>query len=614
MTLSDHGAMRSHGAGTLTADDAGTTVELAGWVDTRRDHGGKAFLDLRDRSGLVQVVAEDGDALEAFHDVRPEWVVAVTGTVRERPEGTVNPDLATGGVEVAAASVEVLSRAETPPFPVEDGVEADETIRLRHRYVDLRRPEMARILRQRSRANAVARRVMERHGFTEVETPILTRPTPEGARDFLVPSRLRPGHTYALPQSPQLFKQLLQVAGVERYYQLCRVFRDEDLRADRQQEFTQLDFELSFGDREDVLALTEELLAELWSEVLDVDVDTPFDRIPHDEAMRRFGTDKPDLRFGLELARLDDVFADTGVGVFKGVLEGGGSVIALALPGGGDLSRSAFDGWIDWARERGAKGLAWAVVEQEPTDDAASDDVLRSPLARHMSTDEVAGILRETGAEVGDAVFFGAGEPDFARDLMGRLRVALAEDRDLIDRDAHDFLWITEPPLFEPVEDPAATAGHGDWGPVHHPFTRPTDEWVDDFEDAPGEARAQAYDVVCNGYEIGGGSMRIHEGPLQQRVFEFLGIDAEEAADKFGFLLRGLSYGAPPHGGIALGWDRVCMILAGRDSIRDVIAFPKTQSGSEPMTGAPTPADPEALDEVGLQLAPGVLEEDDDGE
>lgn len=603
MSISAYGALRSHGAGTLTPDDVGASVTLGGWVDARRDHGGKAFLDLRDRTGIVQVVAEPEEpaALEAAHTVRPEWVLLVTGTVRERPEGTVNPDLATGTVEIAATTVEVLSAAETPPFPVEDGIEADETIRLRHRYVDLRRPEMARILRLRSGANSIAREVMERRGFVEVETPMLTRPTPEGARDFLVPSRLRPGHTYALPQSPQLFKQLLQVAGVERYFQLCRVFRDEDLRADRQQEFTQLDVELSFGDREDVVALTEELLVELWGRLLDVEVAAPFDRMPYEQAMRRFGTDRPDRRYGMELAWLDEVFADTGVGVFRGVLEAGGSVVGLALPAGSKLSRSDFDGWIDWARARGAKGLAWVVVE--------GPGEVRSPLGRHMSEAEIDGLVAATGAEIGDAVFLGAGQPRDTRELMGGLRVALAHEHDLVDTDRFDFLWITDPPLFEPVEDPAATAGHGAWGPVHHPFTRPTDEWADGFEEDPGGARAQAYDVVCNGYEIGGGSMRIHERPLQQRVFDFLGLDPEEAAERFGFLLRGLSHGAPPHGGIALGWDRIVMLLAGRTSIREVIAFPKTQSGAEPMTGAPAPVDGAALEELGLRLSPELRAE-----
>jgi aspartyl-tRNA synthetase len=593
VSISPYGSLRSHGAGTLRSDHDGETVTLAGWVDTRRDHGGVAFLDLRDRSGLVQVVAdpEAGEALTAAHRVRSEWVVKVTGTVRRRPEGMVNPRLDTGEVEVAAHAVEVLSAAETPPFPVEDGIDISEEHRLRHRYVDLRRPEMRRILELRARTNTVMRRVMERHGFVEVETPMLTRATPEGARDFLVPSRLQPGRTYALPQSPQLFKQLLQVAGLERYYQIVRCFRDEDLRADRQPEFTQLDVEMSFGDQEDVLALTEELLVELWRDVLGVEVEAPFPRLTYEEAMRRYGSDKPDLRIGIELAELGEVFADTEVGVFRGVLDDGGSVVALALPSGGELTRREFDGWTDWAKQRGAKGLAWGVVE--------GDRSLRSPLAKFMTDAEVAGVLETSGAGPGDAVFFGAGPTHTTRELMGALRTAVAKDRGLVDSSRWAFLWVVDAPLFERNDE-------GAWTPVHHPFTAPGDDWVDTFEDHPGTATAKAYDVVLNGFEIGGGSVRIHDREMQQRVFSFLGIGPEEAEAKFDFLLRGLSYGAPPHGGIAFGLDRIVMLLAGRTSIRDVIAFPKTQSGSDPMTEAPADYEPSALRDLGLRLRPGL--------
>ncbi len=596
MSITPFGAMRSHGAGTLRADHEGETVTVAGWIDTRRDHGGVAFLDLRDRSGIVQVVAdpEAGDALEAAHRVRPEWVIRVTGTVAARPEGMVNARLDTGEIELRATSVEVLAESETPPFPVEDGVDVDETTRLRHRYVDLRRPEMRQVLTTRAEVNSVIRRVMERHGFIEVETPMLTRATPEGARDFLVPSRLQPGHTYALPQSPQLFKQLLQVAGLERYYQIVRCFRDEDLRADRQPEFTQLDIEMSFGDQEDVVGLTEEVLAEVWRDVLGVEIDTPFARMDYDEAMRRFGTDKPDLRFELELADLADVFADTEVGVFRGVLSSKGTVVGLALPEGGSLTRREFDAWTDWAKQRGAKGLAWAVVED--------DGSLRSPLAKFMSDAEIAGVKQATGASPGDAIFFGAGPITWVRQLMGALRLALAKDRSLVDQSRWQFLWIVNPPLFEQDDS-------GQWGPVHHPFTAPSPDWVDTFENHPHEATARAYDVVLNGFEIGGGSTRIHDRQLQQRVFSFLGISEEEAHAKFDFLLRGLSYGAPPHGGIAFGLDRIVMLLAARSSIRDVIAFPKTQSGSDPMTDAPAPYDDAALAELGLKLRPGVRDD-----
>jgi aspartyl-tRNA synthetase len=613
VSITSHGAMRSHGAGTLRADHAGETVTIAGWVDTRRDHGGVAFLDLRDRSGLVQVVADTGegggieeasDALEAAHRVRSEWVVLVTGTVRQRPEGMRNDKLPTGDVEVAASSIEVLSEADTPPFPVADGIEVSEELRLRHRYVDLRRPRLAKNLAVRSQTVSIIRRVMEANGFIDVETPQLTRPTPEGARDFLVPSRLQPGESYALPQSPQLFKQLLMVAGIERYYQIARCFRDENLRADRQPEFTQLDLELSFGDEEDIYALMEQMFVEIWREVLGEDLPTPFPRIRFEDSMRRFGSDKPDLRFGMELADLGEVFADTEVGVFKGVLGAGGAVIALALPSGGDLTRREFDEWTEWAKRRGAKGLAWGVVE--PAADGAESPTLRSPLTKFMSDAEVAGVIATTGAEVGDAVFFGAGPVRFARHLMGALRGALAEARDLIPDSRWEFVWVVEPPMFDPAadsDDPTAATAEG-WVPNHHPFTAPAPEFLDDFEQRPGEATTRAYDIVLNGTELASGSVRIHDAELQRRVFRFLGISDEAAEEKFGFLLRGFSYGVPPHCGIAPGLDRLVMLLCGEDSIREVIAFPKTQTGSDLMTDAPAPYDEIALKDVGLRLAP----------
>ncbi len=603
MSITSHGALRSHGAGDLRAEHEGQTVHLAGWVDVRRDHGGVAFLDLRDRSGIVQVVAdpEQSAALEAAHRVRPEWVIRVTGVVRTRPEGMRNDRLDTGDVEVAATEVEVLSVAETPPFPIEDGIDVSEELRLVHRYLDLRRPRMARNLRTRAQAVGIIRRVMERNGFTDVETPQLTRPTPEGARDFLVPSRLQPGESYALPQSPQLFKQLLMVSGIERYYQIARCFRDENLRADRQPEFTQLDVELSFGDEEDIYALMEEMFAEIWREVLDEELPLPFPRLTFAEADRRFGSDKPDLRFGMELADLGGVFADTEVGVFKGVLADGGSVVAVALPSGGELTRKQFDGWTEWAQRRGAKGLAWGVVEQ-----GEQGVTLRSPLTKFMSDAEVAGVIAETEAAVGDAVFFGAGPTRFARQLMGALRNALAADRGLIPDDRWEFVWVVEPPMFDPAsdsDDPTAANSAG-WVPNHHPFTAPAPEFVDDFESRPGEATTRAYDIVLNGVELASGSVRIHDAELQRRVFRFLGIADEAAEDKFGFLLRGFRYGVPPHCGIAPGIDRLVMLLCGEDSIREVIAFPKTQSGADPMTDAPAPYDEAALREVGLRLLP----------
>ena len=602
MSITPYGALRSHGAGVVRASDDGQEVALAGWVATRRDHGGVVFLDLRDRTGVVQVVADPEIAASVVGDaqrLRDEWVVRVVGTVRLRPEGMRNDRLATGDVEVAATTIEVLSESRTPPFPVEDDVEAGEDLRLLHRYVDLRRPRMARNLALRSQALSVIRRVMERHGFLEVETPQLTRPTPEGARDFLVPSRIRPRESYALPQSPQLFKQLLMVGGVERYYQIARCFRDEDLRADRQPEFTQLDVELSFGDEEDVYSLMEELFAEMWQDCLDVTLPTPFPRMTYAEAMRRFGSDKPDLRFGLELVDLSDVLAGTGVGVFAGALGDGGSVVAIAVPAGEPLTRRELDGWVEWAKARGAGGLAWGVVE------AGEDGVttLRSPLTKFLTAEEIAGILAACGAALGDTVLFAAGPSDATRTLMGGLRVALAADRGLVPDGEWRFLWVTEPPMFDAATDRAGRPTGG-WVPNHHPFTAPGAAFVDTFDTDPGSATSRAYDIVLNGVELASGSIRIHDAEVQRRVFRFLGISDEDAEAKFGFLLRGLAHGVPPHGGIAPGIDRIIMLMAGEDSIREVIAFPKTQSGACPLTDAPAPYDEGALTELGLRLIP----------
>ena len=596
------GSLRTHACGSLGVDDIGTEVVLGGWVDTRRDHGGVAFLDFRDRSGIVQVVAdpEASEALAAAHRVRPEWVLRVTGVVRARPEGMVNPNLSTGEVEVAASTVEVLSAAEPPPFPIADDAEVSEEIRLRHRYVDLRRPAMRRRLEVRSAMNAVIRDVMDANGFLEVETPILTRATPEGARDFLVPSRMKPGSTYALPQSPQLFKQLLQVAGIERYWQIVRCFRDEDLRADRQPEFTQLDVEASFVVEDDILGLSEQVVTAVWQQVAGVEIPVPFDRVPWADAMRRWGSDKPDRRFGLELIDLGDVFATTEVGVFKGALDEGGSVIAVCLPDGGSLTRKQFDGWVEWAQKQGAKGLAWGVFN-EPDDEAGA---LRSPLAKFMSAEEIAALRDACQAGPGDAVFFGAGETRFVQEMMGAFRLALAREQQLIDTTRTDVLFVTDFPMFEPTDD-------GGWTPNHHPFTAPTEASAETFDTDPANAIARAYDLVINGHEAGGGSIRIHDATVQQRVFSFLGIDEDEARDKFGFLLRGLAHGVPPHGGIAMGLDRWVMLLTGGDNIRDVIAFPKTQSGACLLTDAPSPFEQEALRDVGLRLAPGVAARDD---
>ncbi|CAN5165422.1 aspartate--tRNA ligase [soil metagenome] len=586
--MNPYGSMRTTGAGTLRAEHDGDAVVVAGWVAKRRDHGGVVFLDLRDGSGVCQIVADPsaGEALQAAHDVRSEYVVRIHGAVRIRPEGQQNPTLGSGEVEVAASSVEVLSVADTPPFPIEDGIDTDETVRLTHRYVDLRRPELASRIRTRAKVTSIMRRVMEANGFLDIETPILTRSTPEGARDFLVPSRLQPRSFYALPQSPQIFKQLLMVAGFERYYQIARCFRDEDLRADRQPEFTQLDVEASFIDEEDIYTVCEEMMTAIWEEVLDVTLETPFPRMPHAEAMARFGSDKPDLRFAMELVDLDAVLADTGVGVFRGVLDAGGSVVALCLPGGSRLTRKEFDNWTEFAKRRGAKGLAWGVVEE--------DGSLRSPLSKFMTEEETGAIIAAAGAAPGDALFFGAGPTTFARELMGALRVALAAEAGMIPEGQWRFVWVTDWPMFE--------AQDGRWDAVHHPFTAPVD--AAQLTTDPGAALARAYDLALNGTELGGGSLRIHDRAVQEQVFDLLDVSREDAQERFGFLLRGLSHGAPPHGGIAFGLDRIVMLLTGATSLRDVIPFPKTQSGGDPMTDAPAPVDTPQLTELGLRILP----------
>jgi aspartyl-tRNA synthetase len=586
------GAMRSHAAGGLRAAHAGEEVRLAGWVARRRDHGGLVFLDLRDASGVVQVVVHPEQApaaAAAAHEVRAEDCVRATGTVSLRPAGNENPDLPTGEIEVRAGDLEVLARSATPPFPVEDRVEVDEVLRLRYRYLDLRRPAGRRALAARARTNSVLRRVLEERGFLEVETPYLTRSTPEGARDFLVPTHLQPGQFYALPQSPQLFKQLLMVAGVERYYQIVRCFRDEALRAERQPEFTQLDIELSFLDEEDLYALSEELMAAVWREVLGVELSTPFPRLSYAEAMRRFGTDKPDLRYGMELVDLGPVFAGTGVGVLAGALEAGGSVLGMVVPGGADLTRRQLDELSGWARGRGARGLAWVAVEQ---------DGLRSPLDKFLSEPERAGLRQVTGAGPGDLVLIVADQPRLAQTVLGELRTRLAAERGLVPEGRWEFLWVTDFPMFE------WDADAGRWDAIHHPFTAPAQKWEETFSDTPAEATARAYDLVLNGVELGGGSIRIHRAEVQRKVFELLDIGPEEAERKFGFLLRGLSYGAPPHGGIAFGLDRVVGMALGAGSIREVIAFPKTQSGSDPLTGAPSEVADEQLAEVLLKALP----------
>jgi aspartyl-tRNA synthetase len=581
--------LRTHEAGTLRADHTGQTVTLTGWVARRRDHGGVAFLDLRDASGVAQVVVRDE---EVAHDLRAEYCIRVTGPVSTRPAGNENPSLPTGAIEVVADTVEVLSESEALPFQVDDYVDVGEEVRLKHRYLDLRRSGPAAAIRLRSDVNRVAREVLHAENFVEIETPTMTRSTPEGARDFVVPARLRPGSWYALPQSPQLFKQLLMVAGMERYFQIARCYRDEDFRADRQPEFTQLDVEMSFVEQEDVIALSERIVAALW-QLIDVQVPTPIPRITYLDSLDRYGTDKPDLRFEQELTDVTSHFADTTFRVFQAPYVG-----AVVFPGGASQTRKELDGWQDWAKARGAKGLAYVLV--------GTDGELSGPVAKNLSDDEKAGLPALTGAAPGDAIFFAAGPRKASQSLLGAARLEIGRRAKLIDEDAWAFVWVVDAPLFESVaESDDVAVGGGAWTAVHHAFTSPKPEWLDSFDQDPANALAYAYDIVCNGNEIGGGSIRIHRRDVQQRVFDVMGLSADEAQEKFGFLLDAFKYGAPPHGGIAFGWDRVVALLAGSDSIRDVIAFPKTGGGYDPLTGAPAPITVEQRKEAGIDVVPG---------
>jgi len=582
--------LRTHTAGSLRAEHIGSTVTLTGWVDRRRDHGGVAFVDLRDASGIAQVVIRD----EAVaHGLRSEYVLQVTGEVGRRPEGNENPNLATGEIEVVATDVVVLNESAPLPFQVSSSVDEQvgEEARLRHRYLDLRRPAPARALRLRAAANRAARAVLDAHDFVEVETPTLTRSTPEGARDFLVPARLSPGSWYALPQSPQLFKQLLMVAGMERYYQIARCYRDEDFRADRQPEFTQLDVEMSFVEQDDVIALAEEVLVALWR-LVDVEIPTPIRRMTYAEAMEKYGTDKPDLRFGLELTDLTEYFRETPFRVFQAPYVG-----AVVQPGGASTPRRGFDAWQEWAKQRGAKGLAYVTVGE--------DGELGGPGAKNITDAERAGLAAATGAQPGDAIFFAAGKQSEARALLGAARLEIGRRGGLIDESQWSFVWVVDAPLFKPTgEDDDVAVGGGAWTAVHHAFTSPTPEWIDTFEQDPGNALAYAYDIVCNGNEIGGGSIRIHRRDVQQRVFEVMGIGPDEAQEKFGFLLDAFQFGAPPHGGIAFGWDRIVALLTASESIREVIAFPKSGGGYDPLTQAPAPITPEQRREAGVDAKP----------
>ena len=579
-------AMRTHACGELTAEHADAAVVLCGWVASRRDHGGVTFIDLRDREGVVQVVFHPEDATDAHATAQrlgAEDVVRVKGTVRLRPAGMANPNLPTGEIEVAAEALDVLSEADTPPFPIEDRIEASEELRLRFRYLDLRRSEMTEILRIRHRINAITRDHMESLGFLEVETPMLTRSPPEGARDFLVPSRLWPGSFYALPQSPQQLKQLLMLAGQDRYYQIVRCIRDEAPRADRSFEFTQLDVEMSFVDQDDVFAVIEPLYARYVRELHGVDVPVPFPRMSFDEMLDRYGSDKPDLRYGMELVDLAPVFAGTGFNAFASVLAAEkGAIKGLSAPGGAELSRKELDQLVQDAKGRGAAGLVWIVVE---------DGGVRSPVEKHLSSDEVEGVLKATGAGPGDLVCVVADRIDRTNVALDGLRRHLAERLSLIPQGEWRYVWYTDPPLFEWSDE------EGKWVSNHHPFTAPAGDDLD-----PETAKARGYDLVLNGFEVGSGSIRIHRPEVQKRVFEVLGLSDEEIEEKFGHLIRAFRFGAPPHGGIAMGMDRIVMLMAGKDAIRDVTAFPKAQSGADPLTGAPAPVDKDQLRELGIEV------------
>ena len=594
--------IRTHEAGALRAEHVGQTVTLAGWVARRRDHGGVAFIDLREASGVVQVVIRD----EAVaHQLRNEFVIKVVGEVVARTEGNVNPNLATGEVEVVVSqtegALEVLNTAAPLPFQIDDaasitGGSVGEEARLKYRYLDLRRSGPAAAIRLRSDVYKAVRDVLAGRGFTEVETPTLTRSTPEGARDFLVPARMHPGSWYALPQSPQLFKQLLMVGGIEKYFQIARCYRDEDFRADRQPEFTQLDIEMSFVEQDDVIEMMEDVITAMWR-TIGVEVQTPLPRMTYADAMRLYGSDKPDLRFGNPLVECTEYFANTTFRVFQAEYVG-----AVVMPGGASQPRKQLDAWQEWAKQRGARGLAYVLVQEDGT--------LTGPVAKNLSETEAAGLAAHTGANPGDCIFFAAGATKSSRALLGAARLEIGKRLGLLDPDVFAFTWVVDAPMFEPAGDAVASGdvavGAGEWTAVHHAFTGPKPEFLDTFDTDPGSALAYAYDIVCNGSELGGGSIRIHREDIQKRVFNVMGIGEDEAQEKFGFLLDAFKFGAPPHGGIALGMDRILQHLTKTDSIREVIAFPKSGGGFDPLTAAPAPITEQQRAEAGVDAKPEV--------
>lgn len=581
---------RSELCGELGIADKGKQVVLSGWVQCRRDHGGLIFVDLRDRSGLVQVVFDPGIGEENFklaESIRNEYVLLLEGKVGARPEGTINPNLATGEIEVYAKTVEVLNPAKTPPFYIQDDVDVDENVRLRYRYLDLRRPEMQQTLMLRHKVAKAMRDFLDQEGFLEIETPMLTKSTPEGARDYLVPSRVHPGEFYALPQSPQLFKQLLMVAGMEKYFQIVRCFRDEDLRADRQPEFTQLDLEMSFVEAEDIMGLMEKMISYLFKKTKGTDVPLPMKRLTYREAIDRFGSDKPDLRFGLELVEVSDLVVESEFKVFADIVRKGGQVKGINAKGCASFPRREIDDLTKYVGIYGAKGLAYIVITAEG---------LKSPIAKFFTADQLAAVVDRLQGEVGDILFFVADKPAVVADSLGHLRVELAQRLGLINPEEYSFVWVTQFPLLEYDETEKR------WSAVHHPFTSPMDEDLQFLESNPGKVRAKAYDLALNGYEIGGGSIRIHRRDVQEKMFSLLGFSEQEARDQFGFMLEAFEYGTPPHGGIAFGLDRIMMLLAKKDNIRDVIAFPKTQSASDMMTEAPSPVSDKQLRELHIRL------------